>query len=213
MMERAPINEQLALGIFYKRAEDRLRMWDSRESKKRRIERKILLNQHPELRKRLDFLRLKQVLDYIDFKCSPLSSVARDEAIAGSDIDGGMVITIDKPTDEQKQTFIEEIRRQGFTAYSPLERKEARVRAFSAIDEEKWGRSFLLSPEQVKRPGVIDFCSIEFFSQDEITKEVQSALRTKNVKTLVAVYLAGASLKFNGSFNCQSTILFNFFRK
>ena len=93
--------------------------------------------------------------------------------------------------------------RQGFTAYSPLEKIEAIIRATHFdINEENWGSPFLLSAEQVKRPGVIDFCSIEFFTLEEITKEVQNALRTKNVKTPVAVYIAGASLnKFTTYFN------------
>lgn len=60
---------------------------------------------------------LKEIVDYDLFRCAPTSSVARDKAISGSDIDGAVVVTREAITLETQHAFLEELRRQGFSIY------------------------------------------------------------------------------------------------
>lgn len=88
-------------------------------------ERKQLLRERPELKLRCDTARLKNIIDCIDFKCHPRCSLARDEAIKGSDIDGGVVIVKEKIGMEKEMEFVEELRHQGFDVYHPSEHEAA----------------------------------------------------------------------------------------
>src|SRR3990167_2186606 len=71
--------------------------FDSRREQLRRsqmiAQRRELLRLHPELHRTLDLEKLRQVVDFDEIRVAAGSSVARNEAIEGSDIDGAMVIT------------------------------------------------------------------------------------------------------------------------
>ncbi len=84
-------------------------------------ERAGLLQENPNLRIVVQAGPLREIINFIDFRCNPSSSVARNEAIAGSDIDGGIVITEDKQQIGKEIAFIEELRKQGFDAYHQRE--------------------------------------------------------------------------------------------
>ena len=62
---------------------------------------------------RVDRLRLKNVLDFVHFFCVRDSSVMRDQAINGSDIDGGVVVVRERNRSKE-DAFLEELRNQGF---------------------------------------------------------------------------------------------------
>jgi hypothetical protein len=80
-----------------------------------------LLEAHPEQRIRVDSAALQQILRFLSFKCHPDCSVARDQAIRGSDIDRAVVITEEMPGIEERDAFVGELRKQGFTAYTQEE--------------------------------------------------------------------------------------------
>jgi predicted nucleotidyltransferase len=80
-------------------------------------ERTTLLAEQPQQRKRIDTARLKGIIDYTAFKCSPISSIARDEATEQSDIDGGIVVTETTVPIQQQLAFIDDLREQGFRVY------------------------------------------------------------------------------------------------
>lgn len=80
-------------------------------------QRRLHLATYPGDRIRINYPRLKSVIDYADFKCSPLSSIARDEAIKGSDIDGGLIILKEPVSKDAQLAFVRELRTQGFSAY------------------------------------------------------------------------------------------------
>lgn len=84
-------------------------------------ERRALLKEHPELRIRVNTKKLREIIDFADFRCDINCSVARDEAITGSDIDNGTVYTSRPTIKEQEIIFVQELRNQGFTAYHPQE--------------------------------------------------------------------------------------------
>ena len=90
-------------------------------------ERRALLTEHPELRLRINLDPLRLIIDFAAFKCMPGSSIARDEAIMGSDIDGGLVV-LRRPTHvESEIAFVDELRAQGFNVYHPTEAAAAEV--------------------------------------------------------------------------------------
>jgi hypothetical protein len=84
-------------------------------------ERTRLLAEQPHLRRRIATASLRQIIDFVDFRCHPQCSVARDEAIAGSDIDCGLVITAEPTGTDEQLAFVGELRQQGFEAYHPVE--------------------------------------------------------------------------------------------
>lgn len=91
------------------------------EARAKRIQRRELLKKHPEFRIRIDTSRLRTIIPYTSFKCSPLSSIAEDLAIKGSDIDGGIIVTDFATSLTDELAFIRELRNQGFTAYHEVE--------------------------------------------------------------------------------------------
>lgn len=90
--------------------------------------RKKLLQQKPSLINKIITNKLKIIINYLEFKCGKNSSVARNEAIKGSDIDGGLVIC-KKPINAVKRLlFVKELRRQGFEAYCVDEYEKALIK-------------------------------------------------------------------------------------
>lgn len=80
-----------------------------------------LLQERPEERRHIDSSKLKTIIDYESFKCHPQSSIARDEAIQGSDIDGALVVSRNEVPIEQQLAFVQELRNQGFSAAHQIE--------------------------------------------------------------------------------------------
>jgi hypothetical protein len=76
---------------------------------------------HPERRIAIDVDPLKAIIDYDEFLCHPDCSIARNEAVNGSDIDIGLVV-LDKvaPAADQLR-FINALRSQGFSVYHEIE--------------------------------------------------------------------------------------------
>jgi hypothetical protein len=88
-----------------------------------------LLKEHPEKRMRIKTNSLRQIIDYKDFKCHPQCSIARDQAIQGSDIDGALVILKNEVPEEKQIEFIAELRKQGFSVFhhSEVQKREQEV--------------------------------------------------------------------------------------
>lgn len=136
--------------------------------------RRALLEDHPELRIRMDNAALQQIVPFLSFRCHPYCSVARDQAIKGSDIDRAVVIVQEMPGIEAREAFVGELRKQGFTAYT---HEDAYVIGQAKGDASLW-----------KAQGaVIDFRTLS---------EVEESLRThpldgKNL-SIIAGYEVGA---------------------
>lgn len=102
-------------------------------------ERKEDLQKNPHKKLELDPKPLRELIADMTFKVNPYSSVARGQAVKGSDLDGGLVVTTEPVPKTQQQKFVDELRAQGFTAYT-----EAEV-------EEEGNKSVQNSPEYLKR--------------------------------------------------------------
>lgn len=78
---------------------------------------------HPEERVTLDRSRLHASVPFPfqRFVCHPGSSIARGEAVTGSDIDFGLVISDHPVPEEQQAAFVEVLRTQGFTTHTEAE--------------------------------------------------------------------------------------------
>ncbi len=79
------------------------------------------LRDHPERRIRPDVERLKDIVPFREMRVHPHCSVARDEAVPGSDLDGCLVIADEPVPHEIQREFVEELRRQGFSASTEAE--------------------------------------------------------------------------------------------
>lgn len=101
--------------------------------------RQKLLKKHPEMRIDVDAAQLRSIVDYDYFYCSPFSSVARGQAIKGSDIDGGLVITSAEAPFQAQMQFIETLRSQGFDVYHESEVQAAYTRSNAIF--EKWNKT------------------------------------------------------------------------
>ena len=86
---------------------------------KKQRQRSELLREHPEARLHLDPAPLRDLLPGSALVCYTGSSLARDRAIRGSDIDGAIVITHTMTSPEQQKEYVYALRKQGFTVYSP----------------------------------------------------------------------------------------------
>lgn len=87
---------------------------------------------HPEERRTIDTVPLREVVVYRRFVCHPSSSIARGEAIEGSDVDFGLVITDNPVTLDQQATFVAELKKQGFVAHTERELED--TKAAMAVD-------------------------------------------------------------------------------
>lgn len=139
------------------------------------------LRENPSLRIRVDIPGLRDLLDYVDFKCSAGSSVVRGEgeAIRGSDIDGGLIITRERVPRETCQKVIEKLRLDGFDVYSEVEYEEAkRDQARTGVKNGNLGHMWL---------NMIRFRTIA---------EIEEEVRTGDHFSIVrSVYLYGQSIR------------------
>jgi hypothetical protein len=139
----------------------------------RREERKKLLENRPNLRISINTDDLKRIINYSMFKCARDSSVARNEAIMGSDIDGGLVITDKKISRRQRLSFINELRSMGFSVYDISEYQQAERTLTNFVKQCRGS----FNPEQLNKlhelvsQKVDAQCGlIHFFSEAEIKK-------------------------------------------
>lgn len=95
-------------------------------NEKKVAERRTLLLERPELRLQVNTDPLRSIIDYSAFKCNPRCSIARNDAIEGSDVDGGLVVLREETPIESQLAFIEELRTQGFDVYHPTEEEALR---------------------------------------------------------------------------------------
>lgn len=80
-----------------------------------------LLNKSPELRLSLNLHNINRIIgknNKFEFLCHPDCSVARNQAIKGSDIDCAMIVTDFDLTLEQKNAIIVDLQQQGFDVAS-----------------------------------------------------------------------------------------------
>lgn len=90
--------------------------------------RRKLLCEQPYLRIWVDEERLRAIIPYELFYCHPTCSIARKEAIVGSDIDKGLVVVPEGTTIDQECAFVRELRSQGFNTYHQVEYEAAYAR-------------------------------------------------------------------------------------
>ncbi len=88
------------------------------------------LKEHPEDKIHIRTKNLKEIVDFNSFWCHPDCSVGRNQAVRGSDIDGGIVVTNQPTTPEERQLFVNELRLQGFSCFTPEEKAD-----LAAIEE------------------------------------------------------------------------------
>jgi len=135
-------------------------------------ERTKLLREHPELRIKINTKPLRQLVDFLEFKCVTDSSIARDLAIKGSDIDGGLVVSKDKIPVEKRLAFVSVLRNQSFSAYDISEYEEAE-RELERFTKERNGQyknqeDFETLHKLVGNKVQAECAMIRFFSKDEI---------------------------------------------
>lgn len=133
-------------------------------------ERERFLVEHPESRIRVDTTKLKAIMAYEEFKCHPNSSVARDQAVRGSDIDVAVVITSEPTSLEQQMNFVQALRGQGFDVYHPQETELAK----KELSDFSIGRGRQEDLERLheltKRKVSSELNTIRFFTREELEK-------------------------------------------
>jgi len=151
-------------------------------------DRKTLLEKSPESRQSINTRKLKQVIDYVDFKCHPECSIARDEAVQGSDIDGGLVVLSERVGVDRELEFVQELRNQGFEASHKTE-----VEAAQNQVEAAKSRISAASKEfrELKDKEVSTHSSeIRFYTKTEL-----EAMEFEPLDNLVIIYVAGHSIQ------------------
>ena len=83
--------------------------------------RKELLAAHPERQLKVDTSALKGIERFAEFLCHSECSIARGEAIRGSDIDMGLIVSKTPISQSQQAAMVRELRAQGFVAYHASE--------------------------------------------------------------------------------------------
>jgi hypothetical protein len=151
--------------------------------------RESLLQENPELKIRIDLEKLKSIIDFHDFKCSPNCSIASDRAIKGSDIDGGLVISIEKSNIEEEMLFIQELRSQGFDIYHLAEYLKAKKKYESLPDSEKLSEiGDILRKDYHAKDHYIQFVSYK------TAEKVANSDKLPNNSDWIYMYLAGSSI-------------------
>lgn len=152
----------------------------AREQKEK--ERKMLLDKYPDLRRRVQTEKLKEIVDYEYFKCVWGSSVAKDLAIEGSDIDGGVVVTDREVSEEERLAFVLELRNQGFSAYDITEAREAKRAVDQAVKNEI--EQFDLYELFSKKVNT-DLGVIHFYTQGEIDQFTRKGFPEPVIKAVI----------------------------
>lgn len=151
-------------------------------------DRKKFLLEHPEARRNIDTGKLRQIIDYQDFRCHPQCSVARNEAITGSDIDGGLVVLKNEVSIEQQLAFVEELRRQGFSAFHPLEVQEREQQVNQAVANGLKGPALLR--ELVRKSCEAESVEISFYTTAQLEE-----MKNQPLINPTLFYVAGKSIK------------------
>lgn len=154
--------------------------------RKKTGERATLLADHPQLKRRIDLDALRKILPFEDFMCHPSCSIIRDEAIDGSDIDAGLVILGEEVSEEKQLEFVNELRKQGFTVYHPLES--------AARDKELEEAMVKKSPEVgklIKRFVEASFNTINFATRKSLEEHIATQ---KTLTGALTTYLGGKSI-------------------
>lgn len=139
------------------------------------------IEENPGIKISINTEKLKQILDYDELKCHPHSSVARDQAIKGSDIDGGIIITKQRGTLDQELSFVQELRNQGFSVFHKKEYEEFKADYDQA---EKQAQKELI-PDLVER----ELNQIGFYTKEELEDMLKDGLTSPTI-----IYLAGARI-------------------
>ncbi len=127
--------------------------------------RREYLKSHPEDVRTITIEPLRQILPYLEFKCHPLCSVARGEAIADSDIDEGVVVLPRGGHHKRREyAFIKELRRQGYDVYHDDEWQELGEQIQSASKP----MPAKLAWEFLEKAGKMELQRIQFLTLDEL---------------------------------------------
>ncbi len=146
------------------------------------------LSEHPEAKRRIDTRKLRQIIDYQDFKCHPQCSVAKDQAVVGSDIDGAIVVLKSETSIQQQISFVEELRKQGFSAFH---QSEVQVRKQQLDEAEAKGIRLSEGLLELSRKYIkADNAEIKFYTTSQLEE-----MKTKPLDSPVMIYVAGYSIK------------------
>lgn len=163
-------------------------LYNTLRDRQKMANRKKFIDEHPEARVSIDTDKLKAIIDYQDFKCHPQCSIARDEAIAGSDIDGALVVLRNEVSIEQQLAFVEELRRQGFNAFHPLEVQKREQQVNQAV-ANGLKRPALLR-ELVRKSCEAESAEISFYTIAQFEE-----MKNQPLINPTLYYVAGKSIK------------------
>jgi len=172
--------------------------FDSRREQLRRsqmiAQRRELLRLHPELHRTLDLEKLRQVVDFDEIRVAAGSSVARNEAIEGSDIDGAMVITRRPVKLISRLRFVRELRLQSFRA-ADISELQAAARRYERKSSSRPDDSWFLSEEHrelFRQKEEAEATLVRFYSR----RQIQTHLKNKDFPgSGDLVYRTGAVIK------------------
>lgn len=169
--------------------------------------RRRALGENPLLHRFVNTARLREIIDYEVFNCSPYSSVALNEAVEGSDIDGGVVVSSLPSTVDHQMLFIAELRTQGFgvahrSEVEELEKQlaelEERIQWDLVVDEDPLFNTYCEIMSQFAQ------CeAISFYSKAQMEERMNKVNRKRRLTwddADIAIYLAGASVPDNKFF-------------
>lgn len=187
--------------LFYQLAAERLAEPQDEFNLEKQQERAKYLASFPEARIRVNTIPLREIIPYAHFKCHPFSSVARDESIEGSDIDGGVVITAQRIPEEQQLAFAKELQRQGFSAYHESETKQAEQEL--EVVQKAWDKQcddneeydwFDDEPEELtslaRKAARMFFQTLHFLTY----KDIRDAIREGKLDMPIMIALAGKEI-------------------
>lgn len=109
---------------------------------------------NPSARLQVDTARLREIVDFEEIKVARNSSIAKGNAMQGSDLDDGLVITTDVVSEKTQERFVQELKNQGFITYTTRQY----LRAEEANEQS--------STDLRRMKGKI----INFFTREEIEK-------------------------------------------
>jgi hypothetical protein len=136
-------------------------------------ERREFLERNPEAVIRIDAEALREIIPFLEFKCHPKGSIARGEAMRGSDIDYALVI-VPEHNEDREMAFVQRLREMGFSAYHRSEVQSLKRRL---MEDQRQLEAVITAKDQV----------INFLTSEEL-----NALAEKEpLDPLVLVHFAG----------------------
>lgn len=166
---------------------EQARIYFNSPTTEKEITRRAQLKANPELKLRLNLQGLRKIIDFQDFLCHPRCSIARDEAIEGSDIDSGMIITVCEVDEIKQLEFVKELRRQGFSVYILREMVEAEEK-LKSVSNDNTDRTLVEKlRQQCEKMG----WPLYFVTEEYIKTE---AGRAKNLTLALAISFTGKSI-------------------